>query len=70
MYDPEFDPQPVFRVSSEEINLVLAKLHREKVMRVVAINSKIIKLEVENFPEALPVIELAVAVADPKLIKE
>jgi len=30
MYDPEFDPQPVFRVSSEEINLVLAKLHREK----------------------------------------
>jgi len=58
MYDPEFDPQPVFRVSSEEINLVLAKLHREKVMRVLAINSQIISLEVENFEESLPVIKL------------
>jgi hypothetical protein len=53
-------PSPILpRWTPEDIDLAIAKLHREKVIRVVANNIKNLDLEIQFCPEEVPVIKLS-----------
>ncbi len=49
---------PKLTFTDEELDEAIAATHRNRVMNVLNINSQIIQLELENFPDSIPEIKL------------